>query len=115
MKHFFSLAIVLFFAMINLFSQDPQEKLNSLKKQLESAKHDTTRAMIYLDMGDVFEESNPDSCIYYYLKAKNLASTSQANNGKSVVSGRLDILAATGERYIGLIYNRIGEYFDRCT
>ncbi|HBS85399.1 MAG TPA: hypothetical protein DEA97_02510 [Bacteroidales bacterium] len=110
MKHFFSLAIVLFFAMINLFSQDPQEKLNSLKKQLESAKHDTTRAMIYLDMGDVFEESNPDSCIYYYLKAKNLASTSQANNGKSVVSGRLDILAATGERYIGLIYNRIGEY-----
>jgi two-component system, NarL family, sensor kinase len=48
---------------------------NKLIQQLSIAPQDTNRVLLYISIGQQYENNQPDSAIYYYLKAKELSET----------------------------------------
>jgi two-component system, NarL family, sensor kinase len=62
---------VLFFVFISC-TVNAQELMNkdSLLKVLGSAKADTNRVLLYISIGQQYENNQPDSAIYYYTQAK---------------------------------------------
>ncbi len=61
----------------NVFSS-----IDSLLHLAQTAKHDTLTCMFYLECGDFYELSNPDSADYYYIKAEKIAQAHLQNKSK---------------------------------
>jgi len=61
--------------VVCLHSSLAQEYLNrdSLMDQLVHMEQDTNRVLLYISIGQQFENNIPDSAIYYYLKARDLS------------------------------------------
>lgn len=68
-----------------IFFQDAssQEYLNrdSLIGLLNSTMNDTSRVLLYISIGQQYENNIPDSAIYYYTKARNLSEQISYNTG----------------------------------
>ena len=80
-----------------------QEYLNrdSLLDQLIQVDQDTNRVLLYISIGQQFENNAPDSAIYYYLKARDLSERLGYNTG---------ILKYISN--ITYVYNAQGKYND---
>jgi two-component system, NarL family, sensor kinase len=74
MKSLASYHIVLFF-LIMAFNCQSQEILNkdSLLRIAKTAKEDTGKVLLYISIGQQYENNLPDSAIYYYNKANELS------------------------------------------
>ena len=72
MKHFLVLALLLI--KVNAFIV-AQEFLNlhDLIRQLKSTSEDTNRVLLYIRIGQQYENNHPDSAVYYYVKARDLS------------------------------------------
>ena len=46
---------------------------NQLIRQLSSAPEDTNRVLLYISIGQQYENNQPDSAIYYYTQARDLS------------------------------------------
>lgn len=95
-------------------SQD-QNQLDSLCNVYKNAKHDTTRIELLIDIGDLFEYDIPDSAIYYYQRAVDMAESNlgiQKPRSASVnlVEYKISSLKSLGLRYIGIILANKGDY-----
>lgn len=99
-SHCILLALML--AYLPLVAQ--QSKADSLLATTKSNIHDTIRIQTYLDIGDIFEQTSPDSAIYYYLAAQKLAEKNSRKHQK------FQLLNATALRFIGLVYHAKSEY-----
>ncbi|MCX7926976.1 MAG: tetratricopeptide repeat protein [Candidatus Omnitrophica bacterium] len=49
------------------------KKVDSLLNLLKVAKHDTTRYNAYLELGNEFQDSNPDTAIYFHTQAEKIS------------------------------------------
>ncbi|MBI4648906.1 MAG: tetratricopeptide repeat protein [Bacteroidia bacterium] len=103
--------LTIIFTIVNLllFAQNP--KLDSLWNEYKNAKHDTIRIKFYLDIGDAYEYEKPDTALYYYHKAVELAD--KATIGSSAPAQTVSafaLLKATSLRYIGFIHSDQGSY-----
>lgn len=49
-----------------------QTRIDSLLNVLKNAKHDTVRARLYVEAGNLLEREKPDSSLFYYQKALTL-------------------------------------------
>ena len=60
-----------------------QEYLNrdSLIRLLNTSMNDTTRVLLYISIGQQYENNIPDSAIYYYTQARNLSEQVSYNTG----------------------------------
>jgi len=91
--------IFLFILFTNLnfvcFSQNSNE-IDSLQNELKQNKQDTTKIKTLIEIGNIFELANPDSAIYYFKKANNLAKQNFNKNK------RFKQLQATALSYIGI-------------
>ncbi len=71
--------------LISVFFQNSasQEYLNrdSLIRLLNSPMNDTTRVLLYISIGQQYENNIPDSAIYYYTQARNLSKQTDYNTG----------------------------------
>ncbi len=89
-----------------------QTKVDGLLTELKTAKHDTTRIKLYLQTGDEFEHTIPDSALYFYKKSLKLAnkhtkSSSPLGEGLGV---RYKKLEAQSLSNIGIIHHFQGNY-----
>ena len=66
--------LVLMFIIFNgsVLSQDYQDR-QELLNQLHNTPEDTNRVLLYISIGQQFENSIPDSAIFYYTKARDLS------------------------------------------
>jgi signal transduction histidine kinase len=97
MKNTAVLFFVFFFATMQIHAQsdsDGRKQIDSLKKELISAKLDTVRLDIYTGLGNLYSEAKQDSALWYLQKAEVL---SVKNNLKFE---RIDIV-------LGLAYNHM--------
>ena len=85
------------FSSIILFGQN--HKIDSLNEVFNNAKHDTTRCNIYLEMGEIFENKNPDTALYFYNLSLKLAETKKLKKQN-----------ATSLYYIAIVYDIQGFY-----
>jgi serine phosphatase RsbU (regulator of sigma subunit)/Tfp pilus assembly protein PilF len=81
-----------------------QSKPDSLFAITKSNIHDTIRVQTLLDIGDLFEQSAPDSALYYYTQAQRLAESNSRKHKK------FQLLNATALRYIGVVYLANSDY-----
>lgn len=67
----FQLPLHIFFT----FSGQCQDYLDrsQLLQELDAAPEDTNRVLLYIGIGQQYENNQPDSAIYYYLKARDLS------------------------------------------
>ncbi|MCX8080239.1 MAG: tetratricopeptide repeat protein [Bacteroidia bacterium] len=77
MKRFFLLIIF----SLQLYSQNPK-KIDSLLKLLKTARHDTTRFNAYMELGNVFQNTNPDTAIYFHTQAEKMAEKIPGSDGE---------------------------------
>jgi len=66
--------LVLIFIIINgsVLSQDFQNR-QELISQLQNIPQDTNRVLLYISIGQQYENNIPDSAIFYYTKARDLS------------------------------------------
>ncbi|OFX18398.1 MAG: hypothetical protein A2033_04345 [Bacteroidetes bacterium GWA2_31_9] len=95
----FSIAI---FSFSTINAQDKSYTLDSLWNELGKAKHDTARAELFIEIGDFYENQIPDSAIYFYEKALNIAENKNTTKYQS--------LKSTSLLYIGIIYRSRGSF-----
>jgi tetratricopeptide (TPR) repeat protein len=91
------LIIIVFATKIDLFGQ--HQKLDSLQSKLSIATQDSSRCKIFIEIGDYFEELNPDTALLYYNKCLELAEINGLKN-----------FQATSLRYIGIVYQTKYDY-----
>lgn len=84
-----------------LFSFPQSSKLDSLQGVLTTKIHDTIRIQTLLDIGYFFENSNPDSAMYYYSKSLDLSKSKKLK--KQMVNSL---------NYIGLLQIDLGNYTE---
>ncbi|MGC4035664.1 MAG: tetratricopeptide repeat protein [Chitinophagaceae bacterium] len=74
MRYLSSCYIILFLLLTAILCRS-QELMNidSLRKVLASAKDDTAKVLLYINVGQQYENNLPDSAIYYYKKANELS------------------------------------------
>ena len=72
-KKLIKIIICCFFIGSNYFYCQNQKKIDSLKIALKNAKHDTTRAIINLDLGELIYQQQPDSAILLWEKSKTIS------------------------------------------
>lgn len=99
-----------FFIVNNLFGQNPQ--IDSLKRELTRSNHDTISAKIYIEIGDLYENINPDSAILNYNKSIVLVDNvlRGVNSSDNVLYKILIALKAKSLRYIGIINHYQGNF-----
>ena len=99
-----------FFVASNIFGQSFE--IDSLKRELTRAKHDTLIAEIYIEIGDNYESINPDSAILNYNNAIVLVNNALAGVKPSdkVLHKTLINLKAKSLRYIGIINHYQGNF-----
>ncbi len=103
-KKLTSFALVLAFLLAHLPLSAQQSKPDSLLAITKTNIHDTIRVQIFLDIGDLFEQSYPDSAIHYYNIALKLAEANTNKNRKFIE------LTATALRFTGLVYHAKSNY-----
>ena len=94
--------IVLIIASYISFSQ--KSKVDSLLIIANSNLHDTIRIQTFLNIGDTYEYSVPDSALHYYQKAKEIA---EKNLGKHRTYSKL---YSTASRYMGIVFLSRGNF-----
>ncbi|MBI5219034.1 MAG: tetratricopeptide repeat protein [Bacteroidia bacterium] len=99
----------LFFIIFNPpgYSQNIK-KFDSLLINLKKATNDTTRIILYLDIGNIFELTNTDSSLLWYNKASNLSATGLNNNPNQQKTFKT--LFAHSIKCIGVIKYYQGKY-----
>ena len=70
-----------------------QKKIDSLNQIIKITKQDTVKIKTLLSIGDQYEYTNPDTALYFYQKALNLA---KAKKEQKFIAKCLN--------YIGIIY-----------
>ena len=75
------------------------QKVDSLNNLLINCINDTCRCRIYIKLGDLYEQSFPDTAIYYYKKCLKIA------ENKKMIGP-----AATSYKYIGIVHYNQGKY-----
>ncbi|MFW5793007.1 MAG: tetratricopeptide repeat protein [Bacteroidota bacterium] len=104
MKHFASLIICVFFFTINSNAQN-QNKLDSLRNELNKTKNEEDICLIYSHIGDIYTYNNADSAIFYFEKAIEIAEETNYEEGASQAIGNLGIVYhLQGETDIALEY-----------
>ena len=68
---------ILFLLLIPIFGMAQQSTVDSLHKALKNARTDSARYFTTLHIGRVTEESNWDTCLYYYDQALKIAKKSR--------------------------------------
>ena len=81
MKYKFIFFIAFFWLSLSSNAQNEQE-IDSLKKLIRIAPKDTTKIFAYISLGQIFENFNIDSAIYYYQKAGNLSKEINSAEGE---------------------------------
>ena len=66
------LFVFIFCSAFNSFSQD-QSKIDSLINELKTAIEDTSKIKLYLKIGKQYRNTIPDTALFYYQKALNIA------------------------------------------
>jgi tetratricopeptide (TPR) repeat protein len=97
------ITLVCLFLSFICFSQTDRT-LDSLQKEIITAKHDTLKINTYINIGSYFESTIPDSAIIYFEKAESIA---------KLYSGQylyLNAIRASLNRSIGIIYYNQGNY-----
>ncbi|OFX48541.1 MAG: hypothetical protein A2046_03315 [Bacteroidetes bacterium GWA2_30_7] len=93
-----TLLLALFLTLSQLiFGQNKQ--LDSLYSRLETAEHDSIKLSLYLEIGIQIKNNIPDSTLFYYTKALNLAKENRRKKDEATVL-----------RYFGLFYDDQGNY-----
>ncbi|PKP23143.1 MAG: hypothetical protein CVU05_00650 [Bacteroidetes bacterium HGW-Bacteroidetes-21] len=112
MKYQLSHKALYLFVVVLLFSV--------LQGRLVCAQSDTLVVLNYLDSGDVYEYSNPDQAIQWYLKASHHIRQKASDYTKLNTKEKIKMLRlyALSNRYIGVVYRRIGKnkealYFNK--
>ncbi len=65
------LLITLNLQLVTVFAQ--QTTIDSLKQVIATAKQDTNQVKILLKLGDQYRYTTPDTALYYYRKALDIA------------------------------------------
>ncbi|PKP17425.1 MAG: hypothetical protein CVU05_15550 [Bacteroidetes bacterium HGW-Bacteroidetes-21] len=102
-RYFLFLAIAITLSSTVLIGQSNPQK-DSLLSEIKSCSNDSCRSAIYLELGDLYENTFPDSAIYFYKKSYMLALPQK--NIK---------LAATAIRYIGIVLYNKGQFSESIT
>ena len=70
-----SISVLITFILVLNISTYAQEFLdrNQLIQELSSAQEDTNRVLLLINIGQQYENNQPDSAIYYYIKARDLS------------------------------------------
>ena len=116
MKKRILIFILSVFSFANIFGQNSSSlssAVDSLRQIIKKANHDTIIVKTYIEIGDLFELSMPDSAIYFYQKAADVAKqnystyTSEENN---YLKYKYLLQFATAVRYIGVVQTTHGDY-----
>ncbi|OFX61465.1 MAG: hypothetical protein A2046_00095 [Bacteroidetes bacterium GWA2_30_7] len=96
--------------LIPIKSGQTSNFLDSLQNLYNHATHDTTRIkLLNEDIGYYYETINPDSAIFYYQKALQLAEKNLKLQTSNLKPSFLS-LQATTLRYIGIVLTNKGDY-----
>jgi len=105
------LLLLIFHGFILSASGQDKKKLDSLFTCFTNAKHDTIRIKTYLNIGDAYEYNIPDSAIFYYQKAIDLADatigTDKTFDNKNYT---FYALKASSLQFIGIVNSEQGSY-----
>ena len=74
-------ALILWFACLQILSAQEYLSKESLLGQLNDMEQDTNRVLLYISIGQQYENNLPDSAIYYYLQARDLSEQLGYNTG----------------------------------
>lgn len=100
MKHYLLSAVFLLVILLISTSLIGQTaRLDSLRQELGNSPHDSISCKLYLQIGDIYEHSQPDSALFYYDKSLVLARSSGLKKPQSVAL-----------RYMGIIFRNQGNY-----
>lgn len=102
MKTIFISIFVFILSFSSINAQNKSNTLDSLWNELRKAKNDTTSAELFIEIGDFYEAQIPDSAIYFYEKALNIAEKKNTKKYQSLKS--ISLL------YIGIIYRSKGSF-----
>lgn len=92
----------------NFFSQNSQV-IDSLINESSTVNSDTTRINIYLKIGELYENINTDSALYFYNNSVDIAQKN-INTTQGSLQNKYSLLKADALRYIGIVYDLKGDY-----
>lgn len=67
------ISLFIYFFLIAICSILAQSIIDSLTQLVKTAKHDTVRCQIILELGDLYENQIPYSAIYYYQQSEQIS------------------------------------------
>jgi len=83
---------------------------DSLIADYKNAAHDTTKIILLLEIGDQFENSNPDSALFYYERALRIASENKKKQASPAEYYVIKMLKGKCLNYMGVIHSNQGNY-----
>jgi len=83
--------------LLIVFNSSAQKNIDRLKKEVFSAKNDTTRLNLYFSIGDGFQNNKSDSALFYFHKALSLAGDLTQKEERLPDNEYRDILQAKGK------------------
>ena len=82
-----------------------EQKITNLLKVVESNDHDTTRALAYLDLLELFATKNTQSAMEYGEKALGIALVNIANKSDEPLTKKYKMIAGDAHFGIGCLYH----------
>ena len=99
--------LVLLFMLIATNCWAQNEKISTLKSELNSAKHDTTKINLLLKISEVFAFDAIDSNLFYKKKALKLSEQKNLNTTPFIVGETIKVISATND------YNKVIQFGHR--
>ncbi len=83
---------------------------DSLLHKIDATEDPLKRSELYLQLGDLYEYSNPSQALAYYQQAYRVANTVSMSSAQRSISPDADILKAQSLRYIGIVFSDQGNF-----
>lgn len=83
---------------------------DSLLSRLNAAEDPLVRSELYLELGDLYEYTNPSQALAYYQQAYRVANSVSMSSTQRSLSPNADLLKAQSLRYIGIVFSDQGNF-----
>lgn len=100
------LPVLLLFVPFVVFA----DVVDSLLQQVEATDNHIEKGNMYIQIGDLFEYTDPSQAMHYYEKAYNEASAPASQITHRALTPDADLLRAKSLRYIGIVLSDQGDF-----
>jgi len=103
---------LIFFVFFTFHLTTYPSKVDSLYNIIENTTDPVKQVELFIEIGDLYEFSDPPKAIYYYTKAYEISNSIRETSGYRRIMPQAEFFRAKSLRFIGIVYSDAGNFKD---